>query len=160
MKTAGLWVTSSQEFGTRVAPRTPISLQLSSSGNANAIEVHEGPFPRLSTQGTDTGIANGSNLPATNFAAFHKEVSTDNNSLQSPKPRRTLSDLKAWPHKGSVTTSLLSAGFPAQEIADCVELLGSLRSCQRKQSSSLKNKKVQTGKLLGLHVTSQHRCCE
>lgn len=98
-----------------------MSLQLSFPRNTNATQVHEGPFPHLSTQGTDTGIASGSNLPATNFAAFHKEISTDNNSLQLPKPRRTVNDLKAWPHKGSVTTSPLSVALPAQEIADCVE---------------------------------------
>jgi len=53
LKTVGLWVTSDQEVGTCVALRIPISLQLSFPRNTNAIQVHYGHFPYLSTQGTD-----------------------------------------------------------------------------------------------------------
>ena len=99
-------------------------------------------------------------LPAMHFAAFHDEIPTDNNSSQVPKFRMPLNDLKDWPHEGSVTVSLLSVGFPSQKMVDCVELLGSLHSFQRRQSSSLKNKNIQTKKLLGLHITSHQKCSE
>lgn len=58
-------------------------------------------------------------VPATNFAAFHNEIPTDNNSPQVPKPRMLLNDLKKWPHEGSVTTYLLSAGFSSQKKVLC-----------------------------------------
>lgn len=99
-------------------------------------------------------------LPAMNCAAFCNEIPTDNNSLQVSTSRMPPNDLMDWPHKGSATVSLLSVDFPVQKMIDCVELLGSLHSFQRRQSSSLKSKKVQTRKLLGLHITSQQKYCE
>lgn len=86
-----------------------------------------------------------------NCAAFRYEIPTDNNSLQVPMSRMPPNDLMDWPHKGSVTVSLLP-GLSSPEDG---------RLCRAvRQSSSLKNKKVQTRKLLGLHITSQHKYCE
>lgn len=78
--------------------------------------------------------------PATNFAAFRNETLTGNNNLQVPTARMSPNGLMDWLHEGSVTIPLLPVGFPAQKMVECVELLGSPYSFQRRQSSFLKNK--------------------
>jgi len=46
-----------------------------------------------------------------NHAAFHNEMPTDNDSFQVPTSGMPPNDLVDWPHKGSVTISLLAVGF-------------------------------------------------
>lgn len=76
--------------------------------------------------------------PAINFAAFHNETRMDNNNLQVPTARMSPNGLMDWLHERAVRQPLQFS----------------------EKAAIISEEQVQTRKLLGLHITSQHKCCE
>lgn len=93
-------------------------------------------------------------LPAVNFA----EIPTDNSSPQVPRSRMLLNDLKKWSHEGSVTIYLPSVGVLSQKNVLCRAARQHPRISENTDFSEEQESTNQ--EVIGLDITSQHKCCE